>query len=753
MKRYAWLFILCLGILLRLAPVFTGKTLIFGDNVSLLVPVKLYSAYWLNQGIIPWWNPTIFAGVPWAEDISQSVFYPSTIIFALLNPAHALNATIALHLIFTGFGMYLLGKKLFENDLEASLSSVLWTFSPQVTYSINNLSTIQSIAWFPWVVLGSLNLTKKKWGRIIFGLLILAQFMAGYPQHVLYSIMTTVLLDVYLSKKNREFKLRTWMLTWMITGLIVLGITAVAWFPFVRVLSESTRSIQDARQAMVGSLDPRQLPKIIIPYIFDLPLAGFRWGPAYAGFPQALFYFGLPGLAALGIFLRKNRYWLIVFGSLFLFSLGSYLPGFSKLFEILPMLKFARYPSMAMIPITFFASLYIPSHLFSLVKHAVINKALKLFPVAIFLSFSLMIVLMSLQNFSSIWNKTDDLFGNALSLSSFHTLERDHKIVQVIISDFVLIMLFSWLTLLALRGRRYILVVLFIALDIIVHTQGVLFFGPKNIFPTWKELEVHQQKSIQSGPQSRAITNNSNQPYIDFGSYWEEMSIRKPFSNSAINDLELHEANRLTQLINTHTPNWNMPFNLPIINGYTTLLPKDFAALWQTSNDPRINFIDYIDLKNPLLKEWSVDTLLVDNQFDPEKQFSNYPLMNELDSISTYHLDALPRIRYTNDADIEISSFQETPNTITLEFDNLRNQQSIIIADRYDKNWQALINGKETEIINDSGMRNIPIEPGANSVRLRYIPLEFIQGLYLSLLSFGVYGFIVMFKYRRSYGK
>lgn len=736
MKRNTWVIILLIGILLRFAPAFAGKTLVFGDNVSLLVPMKVYSAIWLRQGIIPWWNPTIFGGVVWAEDISQSFFYPSTLLFALVDPASALNLTVALHILFTGIGMYLLGRKLFNNEFSASLSSMLWTFSPQVTYSINNLSTIQSIAWFPWVVLASRFIRRKWWGAALFGLVILGQFLAGYPQHALYSIFSAVLLDIFLLKRNNNFSWPSWFLHWMRLGVVVVGITAVAWVPFTRMLGESTRSMQNTTQALSGSLNPAQLPKVIIPYMFDLPLAGFRWGPAFSGFPQALFYFGLPGIVALVIFLKRNRYWLFVFGSLFLFSLGSYLPGFSTLFQLLPILKFARYPSMAMIPLVLFACLYTPKHFLSLSETKLLATIQKIIPLGVFLSLVTLLLILPFQQFSTLWMHADGFFDDALSASLFHTPARDHIILKIILLDICVVLLFSWLVLWSLQRKRYLLTILFITLDVLVHTQGVLFFGPQSIFPTWKEIETQQQEyAIPLGPQSRAITNNSNQPYIDFGSYWEEMSIRKPFSNSAIDETELQTANRLTQLINTHTPDWNMPFNVPIINGYTTLLPKDFAALWQTSNDPRINFIDYIDLENPLLKQWGVDTLIVDKQFDPENQFKEYPLLSETNSISLYKLDALPRIRYENDAEIEIQKYQENPNSITFQFENPMDFSSIIVADRYDKNWQARVNGISTAIQNHEGMRLLNIQSGTNMVQMRYKPASLYSGAFISLCT------------------
>jgi hypothetical protein len=178
-----------------------------------------------------------------------------------------------------------------------------------------------------------------------------------------------------------------------------------------------------------------------------------------------------------------------------------------------------------------------------------------------------------------------------------------------------------------------------------------------------------------------------------------------------------------------------MPFAIPIINGYTTLLPKDFAQIWQTSNDPRINFIDYINLDNPLLKQWSVDTLIVDKQFDPENQFRGYPLLGETNLISVYGLDALPRIRYENDTEIEIQKYQENPNRINFQFNNSANVSSIIIADRYDKNWQVRVNGISAKIKNYQGMRLVDIQPGDNVVAMYYVPKLLYSGSIISSMT------------------
>jgi hypothetical protein len=105
-SRPGRLLVLLIGIahllLVRFWPaVIHNQTLVFGDNYSLQVPGKIFTGYWLKEGVIPWWNPTIFAGIPWTQEMSQSVFYPSTLLFTFLHPGIALNITAALHLLFT----------------------------------------------------------------------------------------------------------------------------------------------------------------------------------------------------------------------------------------------------------------------------------------------------------------------------------------------------------------------------------------------------------------------------------------------------------------------------------------------------------------------------------------------------------------------------------------------------------------------------------------------------------------------------
>ena len=133
-------------------------TLAMFDNYSLMMPIKLFQARWIRQGIIPLWNPLLFSGISLIGDINQSLFYPSTLLFVLFKPALALNLTLLIHLFITGLGMFHLAKQFVKKGRWAVLAGILWMLSAQVTNSLNNLSILQSPLW-------TISINKKQNGQ------------------------------------------------------------------------------------------------------------------------------------------------------------------------------------------------------------------------------------------------------------------------------------------------------------------------------------------------------------------------------------------------------------------------------------------------------------------------------------------------------------------------------------------------------------------------------------------------------------
>lgn len=753
-------FLICL---LRFFPFFfQSKALIFGDNYSLMVPGKLFTAHWLRKGVFPLWNPTILGGIPWIGDVNQSVLYPSTLIFALFKPATALNWTVILHLFLTFLGMYFAAKRWLkskESHFFALIAAILWTLSSQITGSINNLSTIQSLAWMPWVVYFGLRVTKAFKSKIWFAVVVLFQFAGGYPQHVIYSILTAVLLNVLagLNKTNFWF----WLKNWVLTAILSIALSAVIWLPFLETLLNSTRMIQSGNQSLTGSLHPAELIKLVLPYFFDCPAQGMKWGPSWNSVPNVAFFIPWVGLFVLIVYLLSvlkkklgiNKEILILGLACFMgvfFSLGKYLP-----INLSGLLKASRGPSIVLIAVNFLLILLLVKAWEEIQKNNVLLSVVKVVKSKLglaIISFSFLCLLL-ISKFNYFWQLADTISNNFLTLSVFHTLKRDKIISQIIVvnllvnSSLLLINLEMIAKKKANQVSRLILLALLVV-EMFFNTQAMLLFAPNKVY------SIDQPVFEREDYQARWLTRNSNYPYTDYNSFWDALVVRQPFSDSFVDDSQLKTYDHLINLKKGLTPDWNMPLNYNLVHGYTTLLPQDYAKIWAKSDQAGINLIDQIDLSSQrdqsFLRKWAVKYYLVDNWFNIEESYSPFKKLEEKERWSLYQLPAFPRFRYfdgkkKNEAPLDLE-IEENPNKIVLAFDNKNGAEHLIVADRYDKNWQATVNGNKVNIENYNSLRKIKIMSGVNHLQLIYRPKFFYLGQAVSLFTGFVSMLIILLK-------
>lgn len=731
---------------LRFWPFYVGQTIFFGDNYSLLIPGKIFSAFWIRNGIIPLWNPLVFAGISWINDITQSIIYFSTVLFTLLDPAIAFNFTIVIHYVIAGVGMWFLAGSFVKKSWQRILALILWVFSTQLAGATNNLSTLQSLVWLPWITYLGFGVQKSFSKKICFGVVVLLQFLGGYPQHVIYSIFFAVLISFYdlLGDKKWPFRLKSWFVQWLVTALIVIAFSAAAWMPFAEGFVSSTRMTQSIEQAQVGSLHPGMMIKPFLPYFFDLPLVGMKWGPAWSGQPNVVFVITGFGMIVLIVSLLKwqkldrwIKFYAIFTTVSLVFSLGKYLPYYALIQQLIPLFRVGRYPSMVMILTNVVVILwfvrYLPNINLSKKWRRLILILLGLLVVAAMVGLSL-----AGWRMDFLWHILNAVTKMRLEQSVFHTLVKDQIIIMVITANVIWVSLLTMINLVLWQRRQIFGLLVAITIEMWLATQGMFFFAANEIYPTWQEIDEKTSQYQQISPSYRLLTRNSNDPYTDYGSYWEALVVRQPFSDSFIDDTELWEHTNLKWLQQGLTPDWNMAYGVPIINGYTTLLPRDFTALWQKSSESRINFVDYIEIDNPLLKNWAVKYYLVDTWYPGIPDLTNYQQVSQDERLALYELPAtLSRFRYEDGTPVEFGAYKETPNQIIMEF-VAPNVRQLIMADRFDPNWQAELNGEPVEVNNWQGMRSIEIEPGLNQLTLSYRPIIFYVGLIVSLAALAI---------------
>ncbi len=727
--------------LVRLFPLFfLNKTLYFGDNYSLLVPGKLFTVEWLRQGVIPLWNPYLFSGISWIGDISHALVYPTTLFFLILPPAQALNLTVLAHLLLTMVGMYLLARWFSKDHRASLLVSVFWMVSSQVTGSLNNLQTLQSLAWLPLVLFAALHVHKSLKGSLSFALVIAANLIAGYPQHVVSVLPVAALFSLVALRQESGWNVRsigTWVRQWFMAGLVGMALSAFVLWPFVETLASSTRLAQSADQAAVGSLHPAELIKIWLPYFFDAPAWGLRWGPSWNTFPTAVPYITIFGWLTLVLCLKPkrlsvNQVFLVGLAAItLLVSLGKFIPGYTWVLAHVPFSSTMRYPSSWLV-FTNIAWLLLVATV--LPKFELSKKWYTwLFRLSIIASILAAIGWLVLRyDFTLVWNTLNQLTHQRLATSPFHTPERDQLIFSLITGNLVINLGLLTAALWLLFRRRWWWLIAVLMLDVSLNSQLIWMFAPNRVYNQPQNQALIQ---LVKDPQSRILTRNFNRPYTDFGSYWEALAVRWPFSDSFIDYQELQTAAHLQRLRDGLTPDWNEVAGVPIVNGYTTLLPLDYQEKWEGNAEARINALSYVAVDHPQLRNWSVKYYIVDEWFKIDEDFSAYKKVYSQYPWTVYELDALPRFRLANDAPVNLTEILENPNMVMVRFTNDTQEGYLKIADRYERGWSAWVNQQPVRVENWDGMRAVPIAAGQNEVVLKYQPLSFYAGSIISGLT------------------
>ncbi len=89
---------------------FDGKVIFYRDFQFVTYPVRYFLAQAYHQGVIPYWTPHTFGGMPFMATLHPGVFYPPSVLFFLNDFTLALNLFYVLHFLLMGWFVFLLGR-------------------------------------------------------------------------------------------------------------------------------------------------------------------------------------------------------------------------------------------------------------------------------------------------------------------------------------------------------------------------------------------------------------------------------------------------------------------------------------------------------------------------------------------------------------------------------------------------------------------------------------------------------------------
>lgn len=321
-----------------------------GDLVSFLYPTYAFAADQLQAGRIPYWNPHLFGGAPFAADLQSGLFYPPNLVtFWLARPFGygALETLALLHYPLAGLATYALARELGPPRLAAFAAGLTYSLSGFMVAHLGHYNMLAAASWAPLVVallLRALRTGRLDWALVGGGAFALV-LLAGHTQTALYLALTLGI--VWLASLWRY---RT--LVVLASLPVVLGVgaaaSAVLLVPAYELTRLSIRSDIAYAQAAQFAASPLGLVTFVVPQFFgDGPTDywGLRWSVqesyGYVGV-------GALGLALIALLTRRRRPLPLVLAAFALFwlfvALGETTPLHGWLYRFVPGFDKVRAP-------------------------------------------------------------------------------------------------------------------------------------------------------------------------------------------------------------------------------------------------------------------------------------------------------------------------------------------------------------------------------------------------------------------------
>jgi len=294
------------------------------DNVTQIIPGKLFTQEELKAGRLPLWNPHIFCGMPHIADLHSQVFSITDTPFLLLMPVDdALGAAALLKLLLAGYFMYLFCRHLWIDRRLALAAGALYAMSSFTLAWLHFPSFLSTTLYYPLgLMLWDTYLTQldkrlrrrsQIWLGIVMGLMILGGQLQLFANFILIAL-------VYgLFSGRGAYKGSRWRLLLGLLPPLAIGLAvgAIQLAPAIELMLHSTRAageefnlITDIK-AMWGQ--PALLLSVLGNLLFKVVsiAAPFGWSriiPTNAQpFPEAVIYVGVTVLLCFVAPLRGLR--------------------------------------------------------------------------------------------------------------------------------------------------------------------------------------------------------------------------------------------------------------------------------------------------------------------------------------------------------------------------------------------------------------------------------------------------------------
>lgn len=700
-----------------------------GDFVDQFWTFSVFEVRQLLDGRIPLWNPYAYSGHPFLADIQAAIFYPPSLLMALLSapwqfPVYALELEAIAHIFLSSFFMYLFAKRLLSLRFAALVAALIFAYGGYLTsYPIQQLAILEVQVWLP-LILWLLSIAWERWDTrrerhwfVWAGLALGVSLLAGHPQSSMYVFYVYLLYSAFESYRAGG-KL------WHKVGLICLflvtgvGVAAVQLVPSVEYMLLSTRA-QATYQQMARGFPLHDLLQVFLPGVLS------KWSPLYVGILPLL-------LAALGIYVVRDRtvlFWSALALLALLLSLGGSTFLYASVYVLVPGFGIFRGQERAAYVFSFAMAIlagYGARALFDSVSKLTRDR-MRAFNWGIFSAVlaSLVLVATFLYGWARAGLAVDSPFGALLNRS-------------ILLTVFLLL----GVGCIYARRRRIGGIPLLVVTGLVVVFDLFTVNWQNNVQAANPHAEYGPRvllAPIQADEDAFRVHNDWRLPG-NYGIVYEVEDI------GGASPLRLQWYDELVSALPEERV-WELLNVKYVITGRRSLLPVS-EILYEEPSGEGTTYLHR--LEDYLPRAWVVHgaeapqgrealELLTDPDFDP------------LGMVILEKEPELPLPGAMGGAESSVTILEREPSRIVLEAECSDNG-ILVLSEVYYPGWRALVDGQETKIHRaNHALRALELEAGSHRVELVYAPLSFKIGLVVSAGTLiAIAGMAALSRMRRS---
>lgn len=325
-----------------------GHTLFFRDVMKFGLPEKWFQLHTYTQGAMPYWNPSIFNGVPFMPLLHPNAAYPLNVLLFAGDFPYGYNLFVVVHHAILVFSVYAVMRFWGVSTVAATASALVAGLGGYFLSLVSLGNQLVSTVWTPLVLLAVQKyLVRPHWGWLTAAVgFVILQILGGSPESCVMSTLMVYFAAVFLTPGRAAHWKRP---TLAVAGvsLTAIALTAFQLLPTYRVIQRSVRAWDlDTAFNTKWSLEPEALRHLFAARDFDTFMTASSL-EAVPYFPSL--YMGiLPALALVSaaVLIRRKEviFWTAVFFAGLFFALGGNNPVYNFLLPFNPLLQMFRYP-------------------------------------------------------------------------------------------------------------------------------------------------------------------------------------------------------------------------------------------------------------------------------------------------------------------------------------------------------------------------------------------------------------------------